>query len=131
MSKPSSSALGLMAIGVIVFGGLIGLAIYNANKPSLYDGFAQCLTEKGVKMWGAWWCPHCKSQKELFGSAFTYVDYIECSLPGSQSMIATCQEAGIKGYPTWEFSDGSRQSGVLELDELSQRTSCPLAPATP
>ena len=41
------------------------------RKPlSTLDSFAQCLTSKGMKMYGAWWCPHCAEQKESFGYGF-------------------------------------------------------------
>jgi len=33
---------------------------------------------------------------------------------------------GIEGYPTWEFPDGSRQSGEVPFSQLSERSGCPL-----
>ncbi len=32
--------------------------------------FARCLTDRQVKMYGAYWCPHCAEQKEMFGESF-------------------------------------------------------------
>ncbi len=96
-----------------------------ANTPGKYDDFAQCLSDKGAKMYGAYWCPHCKEQKEAFGNSWKYVNYIECSeSDGSQTQ--ECAAAGIKGYPTWEFADGSRESGLMTFNELSAKTGCPL-----
>ena len=34
---------------------------------------AECLSEHGVIMYGAFWCPHCAAQKKVFGDAFTQV----------------------------------------------------------
>ena len=43
------------------------------------DTFAQCLTDKGVTMYGSVNCPHCLSQKAMFGESFQYVTYVECT----------------------------------------------------
>src|SRR2546430_1164979 len=53
--------------------------LYYRKPLSTLDSFAQCLTSKGTKMYGAWWCPHCKDQKESFGFALQYVNYVERS----------------------------------------------------
>ena len=92
-----------------------------------YDGFAKCLSDRGVKFYGAFWCSHCDTQKELFGNSIKDVNYIECSLPDRSAQTSECAAANIKGYPTWEFADGSRQEGELTLKELSLRSGCKLA----
>jgi len=109
-----------------VVGGLVGLAIYKSMAPSPYDDFARCLTEKGASMYGAWWCPHCTNQKVLFGNAFQYLNYIECSKPGSKDTLPICIDDGIKSFPAWKFNDGTILSGEQTLDVLSARTSCDL-----
>lgn len=69
-----------------------------------YDSFAKCLTEKGVKMYGAYWCGHCANQKKAFGESFKYVNYIECADENNRNIqLEVCVKAGIEGYPTWEF----------------------------
>lgn len=84
---------------------------------------AQCLTQKDAKMYGAVWCGHCQNQKKAFGQAWSYVTYIECSNEdGTQK--ETCQKAGIQGYPTWEFGDGSRVSGEISLEDLAKKVGC-------
>ncbi len=87
----------------------------------ILNNFAKCLTEKNVKMYGAYWCPHCKNQKELFGPSFKYINYIECDLGGKQN--PKCTKAGITSYPTWTYND-KKKSGELTLDELSEWTGC-------
>jgi hypothetical protein len=77
-------------------------------------------------MYGAWWCPHCVDQKESFGYAFQYVNYVECSPPGERTMNDTCKQAGIKNFPTWQYRDGSRVEGVQPLDVLAHKTGCKL-----
>jgi len=93
-------------------------------EPGRYDALAQCLSDKGVKMYGAYWCSHCQNQKEMFGESFSKVDYVECSLPGGQGQTDECAAAGISGYPTWEFGDGSRVEGELQLSVLAQKSGC-------
>src|SRR5512143_3304835 len=63
---------------------VLGTAYYfDRRKAHQYDGFAQCLKDRGVRMYGAWWCPHCQEQKEKFGEAsFKLAPYVECGVPG-------------------------------------------------
>ena len=94
-----------------------------ANK---LDVYAKCLTAKKAKMYGLFWCPHCSEQKDMFGSAFQYINYVECGVPGTHQETEECKSAGIKHFPTWEFANASRQEGVLQLDALSKQTGCPV-----
>src|SRR3989339_330316 len=57
--------------------------------------------------------------------AFENVNYIECST-ASRTMNQTCRDAGIEGYPAWEFGDGSRASGEQSLTSLSDASGCAL-----
>ena len=97
------------------------------RKISVLDGFAKCLTSKGVRMYGAWWCPHCADQKQAFGYAFQHVSYTECGIEGQPRVEnEQCKKDGIQHFPTWQFGDGSRQEGVMPLAQLSQKTGCRL-----
>ena len=82
------------------------------------SSLAQCLTEKGVKMYGTEWCSHCKNQKAAFGSDFQYIDFIDCD----QNRNA-CQAAGVKGYPTWKI-DGKNYPGEQPLERLAALAGC-------
>jgi hypothetical protein len=114
-----------MRLKIIVFL-VIGLFVLSACASSQAKvDLGKCLTENGAKMYGAFWCGHCKSQKDAFGKdAFAEVDYIECSLPNGDGQTALCEQAGINSYPTWEFPDGSRQSGQVDLKDLASRSGC-------
>ncbi|MEK7614773.1 MAG: hypothetical protein AAB431_00095 [Patescibacteria group bacterium] len=125
MSKHSSSIFLYVAAAIVVII-LIVFVVRKGSEPSVYTPFAQCLTEKGTKMYGAWWCPHCTNQKAQFEGAFDKVTYIECSNPGSRNMNQICKDAGIEGFPTWEFADGTRQSGEIPLAKLAEKTGCVL-----
>ncbi|MBI4173794.1 MAG: hypothetical protein HY519_03690 [Candidatus Aenigmarchaeota archaeon] len=103
-----------------------GFVAYTSSAPGKYDDFAKCLTDKGLKFYGAFWCPHCASQKELFGSSIKYVNYIECSTPDRSAQTQVCIDAKIKSYPTWGFPDGKLVEGVLSLEDLGRRSGCSL-----
>ncbi|HLD19173.1 MAG TPA: hypothetical protein VJB90_04130 [Candidatus Nanoarchaeia archaeon] len=111
---------------VLLLGGITAYAIYYSNAPGEYDDFAKCLGEKGVLFYGTYWCPFCLEQKRVFGRSAKHLPYVECSLPSKAGVTEVCITAGIKSYPTWEFSDGTRQTGVLGILELSQKTGCAL-----
>ena len=90
---------------------------------------AQCMTEAGATMYGAYWCPHCKKQKEeILGlKAFAYIDYVECATGGPSDIPAQpglCSEKNIESYPTWIFADGSRLVGEQDLATLAAKTGC-------
>ena len=120
----------MIIIAVIVIAAIAG-ALYWKNTTAVsndgkYDSLAKCLTEKGVKMYGAWWCPHCQNQKKSFGSSWQYVNYIECSLPNRAGSTQICIQANISTYPTWEFKDGTRLEGQLSVVDLSDHSGCDL-----
>ena len=116
----------LIALVVIVGGGLIGFGVWQSKRPGQFDTVAQCLTDKGIKMYGAYWCPHCQTQKKVLGKSWRHIKYIECALPGGQGQTQECTNAKIEGYPTWEFGDGSRVSGEQTIEELASKAGCKL-----
>lgn len=80
---------------------------------------AEHLSQQGIKMYGAYWCPHCSEQKLLFGkAAFDRVNYVECGKGGKNAQVTQCQAAGIQSFPTWEV-DGELHSGIQTLEELA------------
>ena len=118
-----------IGIYVVLVAVAAGAAFYFYHRSEhRYDAFARCLGTRGVKMYGAWWCPHCQEQKEKFGASFEYAPYVECGIKGDlhgQSQV--CKDEGIKHYPTWQFPPtGERVDRIFTLEELSDRTGCPL-----
>lgn len=111
---------------IIIIAG-VGIVSNQKSNPGELDGFAQCLTDKGAKFYGAFWCTHCQAQKKMFGKSVKYLPYIECSSPDGQNQLDICKEAGIEGYPTWVFADDSRLSGEIPLETLAEKTECALS----
>ncbi len=117
-----------IVIAVLIIA-VFGAAYYFGirKRHSRMDNFAQCLTDKGAKMYGAFWCPHCEEQKADFGSSFDHVNYVECGVKGNtRAQSPECKQAGIKHYPTWEFAGGSREEGNKTLHYLGEKTGCSL-----
>ena len=118
---------GRIALFALLIAAAFGLAFYLGNRNQhRHDAFARCLTQRGVKMYGAWWCPHCQEQKELFGASFEYAPYVECGIKGDLHGTAqVCKDQDIKHYPTWQFPPmGERVERVFPLQELGDRTGC-------
>lgn len=90
--------------------------------------FGRCLTRNGATFYGTSWCPQCRAQRKLLGRAMSQVRYVECSVGSNHDRQASaCNRAGIDGYPTWVFADGSHVSGRLSLESLAARTGCMLS----
>ena len=114
-----------IAIVALIIAGAVYL-VRGSSEPGKLDAFASCLSEKGATFYGAFWCPHCQSQKKMFGSSEKLLSYVECSAPNGQAQLPVCTEKKIEGYPTWEFADGSRETGELSLSRLAGKTGCEL-----
>lgn len=81
---------------------------------------ARHLKEIGAKEYVAWWCPHCHSQKQLFGKeAYSYINRVECDPQGKDAQPDLCKAAKIQSFPTWEIN-GKQYSGVQSLKDLAQ-----------
>jgi len=112
---------GIIALTVIISGGVWLESLSSNDAPSPLDPFAQCLAEKEVAMYGADWCPHCQKEKKEFGSAFKYVPYVECPQNPKK-----CLDMGVDGYPTWIFKDGRKLVGEQGLEKLARESGCVL-----
>lgn len=110
-------------VGLLLLAGVVWL-IVTPGKPGKYDDFAKCLTEKDIKMYGAYWCPACAKQKQIFGKSFNLVQYVECGIPGDKTkQTEICNKENIGSYPTWEIN-GEKSTGVFDIQELSSITGC-------
>ena len=133
-----------MAIAIAI---LITLLLASCSSVPKYpkeqrDAIASCLAEKGVKEYGAFWCPNCAKQQKMFGDSFSIIKervYIECDprcdvpqdeLPmacrGKQARTAECLAKKVEKYPDWEFPSGQRVMGVTPLEVLAEKAGCAL-----
>lgn len=114
----------LLVVGGVLFVVSDGSKASVENAPEGAVQLAQCLTDSGATFYGAFWCSHCKKQKELFGSAEKMLPYVECSTPNGKEQTQVCKDKGITGYPTWIFKDGSQLSGEASFAQLSEKSGC-------
>jgi hypothetical protein len=125
----SNKNIFILIIVLLILGTVATILLQSPGTPAgpgKYDAFAQCLKDKGAVFYGAFWCPHCQAQKKLFGSSVKFLPYIECSTLDGDSQTKECTDKNITGYPTWEFADGTRLNGEIPLQQLSDKSSCPL-----
>jgi hypothetical protein len=80
---------------------------------------AKILKEKGVTFYGAYWCPHCANQKEVFGKeAWAYINYVECA-PKGYGYKGLCKN--VDGFPTWRDKRGKFElSGERPLETIAK-----------
>ena len=75
-----------------------------------------------ARFYGAWTCPACFKQLNLFSKqAEAEVTYVECRKPKQlPDQGEACNAAEIRAYPTWVLPDGRRKVGVQSLEALSR-----------
>ena len=84
--------------------------------------FAKFLSDNNIKMYSAYWCPHCHDQKQLFGKkAVEELTIVECAQDGKDNQYQLCREKQIEGFPSWEIN-GEIYSGVKNLNDLAIMT---------
>ena len=94
----------------------IGEPLHDSSNQALE--LTQHLKAMGAKFYGAWTCPACFKQMNLFGKqAGADVTYVECRKP---EQAEACNAAKIRAYPTWVLPDGRRKVGVQSLEALSR-----------
>ncbi|OGH63518.1 MAG: hypothetical protein A2848_00155 [Candidatus Magasanikbacteria bacterium RIFCSPHIGHO2_01_FULL_50_8] len=117
---------GIIGLIVVVIGALAFVRSRPKQTPPGAQQLAQCLVDKGVAFYGASWCSHCKSQKELFGGAAATLPYIECAIGNGQSQ--ECTDAGVESYPTWVNAKKEKLLGEQSFAALAEFSGCELKP---
>ncbi|MGD1860474.1 MAG: vitamin K epoxide reductase family protein [Leptolyngbyaceae cyanobacterium] len=99
--------------------GAVGPAVTTASGTAEMQ-LAAYLKDSGAAMYGAYWCPHCHDQKQLFGEAAAKeIPYVECAEDGQNSQAQLCRSVdGLTGFPTWEV-DGELLVGAQSLETLA------------
>lgn len=103
-----------------IVAGQPGPPISTASGPAEV-ALANHLKDIDANMYGAWWCPHCHQQKQLFGAEATAAfNYVECAEDGQNPQPDLCRsKAQITGFPTWEIN-GEFYSGTQSLARLAE-----------
>ena len=115
------------AVLAVLIIGSIGWSVFAKFQPGKYDSFTKCMKDKGIVLYGAFWCPHCQATKKQFGNSAPLLPYVECSTPDGQAQTQICIDKGIKQYPTWTRpSDATTLTGEDSMQELADFSWCAL-----
>lgn len=98
-----------------------GLSHAAYEGPQATEEFAECISASGAVFYGTSWCPHCNSQKALFGSTLDKINFVDC-----EASRDACSRAGITAYPTWMIG-GEKYLGTQSLENLAELTGCELS----
>ncbi len=123
----STSLKEALIIAVVLVGGLhlhfsgVFDAAAGPEDPQL-QALATHLADKGVKFYGAYWCPRCQQQKAVFEASAKRLPYVECSSGGRGSALTkACAVEKVKSYPTWIIGD-RRLTGLQTPRSLAVAT---------
>lgn len=117
--KDQKILLGMMGAALVVTA--IFVVIQNNNESqqlSKQARFADCLTQKGVILYGSDTCQNCQLQKSMFGDDFRRIHYINCDIHQDE-----CNQKDIQGYPTWMYN-GQSFPGIQTFGKLADLSSC-------
>jgi uncharacterized membrane protein len=109
------------ALAVLVYFNLypsaIGPSMANTEfSETAVNEFAQCLTNRGFRMYGSLRCGFCMRQKALFGDSFEHVNFVDCD--GEKP--TECDLKGVEALPTWIqwVGDPANSAGLKEVLRL-------------
>lgn len=130
-SVPPRAVMGILVFGLIASGIMYAVQSGIATSRRDYAELAQCLTAKGVKEYGTFWCANCAREKKEFGAAHQYIAYVECDPRGENADVTRCVELDIKHTPAWIQEDGDgkvlqRFEGFQGPEKLAELFDCPL-----
>ena len=121
-SRALPAPIGITLVGVLTmhlhFSGVFDPAA-GPEDPYL-SALAAHLRESGAKFYGAYWCPRCEDQKELFGASADRLPYVECTPQGRNGLRAVaCLTNDVASYPTWIIGE-QRVTGSISTDRLAR-----------
>jgi uncharacterized membrane protein/glutaredoxin len=99
-------------------------AVSPASASPYQVALARHLAATRAVMYGAFWCPHCQEQKEMFAGAASMLPYVECDANGAGARPDLCERAAVKSFPTWVIGD-QRLEGTQSLDTLARASRFP------
>lgn len=117
LPAPAGAAVVSVLALFVYFSGFLDPAT-GPEKPYL-KGLAVHLSESGARFYGAYWCPSCQQQKDLFEASVKRLPYVECTPNGRKGVRNfDCVANDVNEYPTWVIG-GRRYTGVLPVAQLA------------
>jgi hypothetical protein len=106
-------------ITVAVIAGVIILVVIllSGKNPTAQTSaeVAQCIGGKST-LYVQLGCPHCETQKEMFGENYQYLKTIDCFYERDK-----CTD--VSGTPTWKIG-GEYYVGIQSVEKLRELTGC-------
>jgi len=104
-------------IAIIIL--VIGLAYFILTKenPQTDSEIAKCIG-KNSELYVQLGCHACKTQEDLFGENYQYLNVIDCFYEKEK-----CITLQITGTPTWIIKD-KKLVGVQSFEKLKELTGC-------
>lgn len=123
----------LLSLAAAALGVVAAFAAFRMQGAELfrkdYSALTQCLSEKNVVFYGAYWCPACAKQKKILGPAFAQVKEIECDPRAEGAETELCVSRDIIKTPTWIEEPGGvekrRLVGSQSAERLAEFFGCP------
>lgn len=100
--RKDSSNVKEVALGEVEDGQVLGASV---EDPNYLSNLATTLKADGFILYGSSSDSGTKKQKEIFGQAFSFIDYVECDPGTDNSNPQECAAKGIDQYPTWVRGD--------------------------
>ena len=67
MEKKTTISIVVFTVVVLGIVALMSMVAGGAKTSTKYNDLVQCMQQKGVKFYGAFWCPHCQRQEAMLG----------------------------------------------------------------
>lgn len=100
-----------------IFGALIVAGALTAPITAFGEApesaLARCLTEKGVTLYVADWCPYCRRLLDDFGPAAATLKITHCF--DAHADKAACKKLDLPGVPTWIMPDPQGRNAPQRL----------------
>ena len=107
--------LSLLILAIV----LVSAAFYiRSQKPSIYDDFAKCLSEKNAVVYGNDFCQYTGRQLNMFGKSEKYLNYVKCA-----NNKELCDSKQVKITPTW-YINGTKLEGEQSFEKLAEISGC-------
>ncbi|MCW8966325.1 MAG: DsbA family protein [Candidatus Pacearchaeota archaeon] len=100
----------------IIFGIiLLVLLVRNKSHPDVEREVVECIGQNSI-LYIQLGCSHCKTQEEIFGDNYQYLNVIDCFFEHE-----LCGD--IEYTPTWIINK-EKYTGVQTVDKLKELTGC-------
>ena len=122
MNQKFTSSIKVFLLALILLLPLNQAKAVNYENPKAVEALSKCLAAQDATMYGTANCGHCKKQKEMFGSYFRNVRFVDCR--AGSAAAKECNVAKVGKFPQWNFTNGKKIVREVGLDEIASVSDC-------